>query len=227
MKNILILSSLLTVTACADTYVFNMKYLEPSDKDKTICLVTMDKNIEATVYKNFFTDWLTSNGYKVKETKCKYIFGYTSSMSSHSFNVDIPEYGITGINSINTTNNSKTNTYLQGQAYNNWRGNTYFDGYATSNTQSNSTTNIDYNYGITGFRQGVETVFITKFWSFVMNRQTNDILYESSVSIDKPVSGSDFAMRVMSIYGQNSMHTSNKVKYSCDNVGCKESKSFF
>ena len=221
MKKVYLLS-LFLLSACGNTYNFYMKSLIDSGNNNTICIASLDKKIETTQYKMFFKDWLSLNGFKVVDKKCKYLFGFGSKLDSFSFNQTVADYGVTGIRSIDTYTNSNTYGSINGQSQYWGRGYSTFNGYGSYNTQSHSTTNINYDYGITGYHQETKTQYFTRFNSFIMDIKSQDVIFSSGVSLDKVQSEDEFIKRVFSIYTQNRIQNIDNISYFCDDEGCAE-----
>jgi hypothetical protein len=219
MKKLSLLSFLL-LSACGTVYTLNMKTLLPTGNNKTVCVISIDKNIETVQYKMFFKDWLRLSGFNVVDKNCQYLFGFTSNINSHSYMENVADYGVVGIDSINTHTNSYTNGSLYGSSQYLGGGYTSYNGSLSANTNSYSTTNVNYKYGITGYHQELQTLYWTTFDAMMMNLSNKDIVFESKLSVNQAVSKDNFIKRVITIYSQHPMQNI-KISYLCDANGCK------
>ncbi len=146
----------------------------------------------------------------------------------------VPIWGKTGISSINTTTTGNSRTNLYGShnsttSYNPYGFNTYgtFDAYANTNSYSNSTTNINYDYGITGY----QNVIVDNYMSCVntsirkLSLKNNikfenlPVIHESSLCIKDMASDDDLILYAQDVYNKNILLTDNTARYKCTTNG--------
>lgn len=149
--------------------------------------------------------------------------------ASFQQNRSVPVWGQTGINSIQTTSNTTSTGNLYGNydvltqyGYNssNTSGNLY--GNYTSNAATTTNTNVNYNYGITGYRNVVETHYLTcafidiKKYSPSLTLSQMKPVHESQVCVDDYANDDEFLSHVQAIYSQNPLFIDSKKQYTCD-----------
>jgi len=220
MKKFCILSFIF-LAGCGSTYDFNMKSIINNGNNKTICITSLDKKVETLQYKAFFTDWLAANGFKVVDNKkCNFLFGFGSKLDSFSFNQTVADYGVTGIKSVDTYTNSNTIGSLSGQSQYWGNGYSTFDALGNYNTKSYSHSNVNYNYGITGYHQETVNRYYTEFRCFIMDIKGENVIFSSGVTLNKIQPEEEFIKRVFSIYGQNKLQNLGSQEYFCDDERC-------
>lgn len=224
MKKFLVALTLL-VSACASPkYGFKINTAISEGNNKTIKVVSPDKNVSSTKLKLFFEDILKSNGFKVVADNKKSDYGFVYGINSKSWQSmeTIPVYGKTGIRSINTNSYG----HLSGNSSSYHTGNLYSSGYYSGTTDTSfqgsyygsSNTNFEYDYGITGYHNAVINHYNITFTALIMDYKTKDVVYEGILTTAEYNDVDTFAGYVQDLYVKYPMFMNIDIQLFCENI---------
>ena len=224
MKKILSIISCSTfICSCSvNPYIFSQTSAI-MDKNGEVCVVSPYESTEITLLKLFFLKKLDESGFKLGKdiNKCRFVLALGTDERTFNFTVNMATYGITGINSINTS----TTGNFYGNAstsYYNYGSNTNFSG----NFSSNSVTNINYEKGITGYIPVTQVVNKKTFAVIMFDKELKHSIFTSTVHVEDDVTDRKFINNVMAIYTDVPFTQSDDEKYSCFDGNCYKIRWF-
>lgn len=201
MKKIALILCLF-ISACASIPNYNYKVtsLIPDGKGKTIKIIPAEKSVLATQMKEFYSERLKNEGFKIVENNANYTFTYGNDSQYWQTMQTVPTYGRTGVRSVNTYGTAST------------YGNT---------TYGNSTSYVNYDYGINGYQNVVEDHYLKSFMAIITDNKSKDVVYEASFVTTEYITDEEFMTYLKQVQSQYPMMLNTNVGLLCYDYHCE------
>lgn len=240
----------LLLSACSTPiYYYSSSNTGENLSGKKVFILDVGDNVTNSKMENMLSEILSQNNIKAQmlsdvvnkkpKPKPDYVASAWIKKMSYQQARTVPVWGKTGISSINTTSYGNTSGNLYGNydyttkyGYNNayTTGNLY--GNYNTNSYTNTNTTVNYDYGITGYQNVIDTYYLTcsnvVIKKYAENRDYSIMktVHESKICVDTYSNDDEFLAYVKDIYNQNLIFTDNKAQYTCEFNGyngvCKQ-----
>lgn len=204
MKKLVVCLFLILASCATPTHYLTIDSLLTNPKGSTINIDSPYQTVAITQLKSFFENILRQNGFKVVKSASQAQYSFILGIEKQSWQSarTVPVWGPTGISSINTN----TTGFLSGNSFGN---------YYTGNYMGNSTSTVNYNYGITGYHNVIDNHFLISFLALIRDNKSKNAVYETSFQSYIPVDDTVFAKFVMHVYSMYPLLYNNNVDLFC------------
>lgn len=203
MKKLLSFFIILSGCAYVPTYTLNTSSMLDSGQGKTVVLVTAAPSVHLSRLKDVLSDVLKQNGFKVVNTsKADYALMFGIEHRAWQSMRTVPVWGKTGINSIQSSGAGN----MFGSSY----GSMFYGNYS-----GNAETNVNYDYGITGYHNMLVDNYISAFVMVMQNLKTTDVVYEMIFKVPAYENDQNLVMFVEDVLSKYPLFMNNSLELQC------------